>query len=108
MTDQVADRIAATILTRANVYFDGRCVSHTIELPDGSRKSVGVILPAELTFKTGAPEVMQTVAGACQVRLAGESDWKTYGAGQRFDVPANSSFDIKVEGEPYHYICHFG
>ena len=93
---------------QANVYFDGKCVSHTVTLPDGTRKSVGVILPATLTFNTGAPEVMETVAGECQVKLAGQSEWKRYGAGQSFDVPGNSSFEIKVEGAAYHYICHFG
>nr|WP_297357359.1 pyrimidine/purine nucleoside phosphorylase [uncultured Caldimonas sp.] len=93
---------------QANVYFDGKCVSHTVTFPDGTRKSVGVILPATLTFNTGAPEVMETVAGECQVKLAGQHEWTRYGAGQSFDVPGNSSFEIKVEGAPYHYICHFG
>ena len=92
---------------RANVYFDGKCVSHSVTLADGTRKSVGVILPATLTFNTGAAEVMETVAGACEVKLAGQSEWTRYGEGQSFDVPANSSFEIRVEGEPYHYICHF-
>ncbi|TAK73320.1 MAG: pyrimidine/purine nucleoside phosphorylase [Aquabacterium sp.] len=104
----MTDKIQATVTTKANVYFEGRCVSHTIELADGTRKSVGVILPSTLTFNTGAPEVMETVAGACSIKLAGQAEWKRYGAGQSFDVPANSSFEIKVEGEPYHYICHFG
>jgi hypothetical protein len=96
-----------TVTKQANVYFDGKCVSHSLTLPDGSKKSVGVILPSTLTFNTGAPEIMETVAGSCRVRLAGESEWKTYGAGQSFDVPGNSSFDIEVAGEPYHYVCHF-
>lgn len=99
---------AAAISTRANVYFEGRCVSHSIELPDGSRKSVGVILPSELTFNTDSAELMETVAGACEVRLSGEPGWTCYAAGQNFAVPAQSSFDIRVRGEPFHYICHFG
>ncbi|MEY8879280.1 MAG: pyrimidine/purine nucleoside phosphorylase, partial [Leptothrix sp. (in: b-proteobacteria)] len=94
--------------TKANVYFDGKCVSHGITLADGSKKSVGVILPALLTFNTGAPEIMETVAGACSVLLPGSTEWQTFGPGQKFDVPGNASFQIKVEGEPYHYICHFG
>ncbi len=101
-------QIAATIKTQANVYFDGKCVSHSIELPDGTKKSVGVILPATLTFNTGAPEIMETVAGACSVKLPGSSDWQRFGPGEQFNVPGNASFEIKVEGEPYHYICHFG
>ncbi len=97
-----------SVVSKANVYFDGKCVSHSITLADGTKKSVGVILPATLTFNTGAPEIMETVAGSCRVKLAGESEWKTYGAGQSFKVPGNSSFDIEVTGEPYHYVCHFG
>lgn len=95
------------VLKQANVYFDGKCISHSITLPDGTKKSVGVILPSTLTFNTGAPEIMETVAGSCRVKLAGESEWQTYGAGQSFNVPGNSSFDIEVSGEPYHYVCHF-
>ena len=105
MTDKIP---SVTVTTKANVYFDGRCISHTIELAGGQRKSVGVILPAALTFNTGAPEVMETVAGSCEVKLKGQDGWTRYGPGQSFDVPADSSFEIRVEGEPYHYICHFG
>ena len=96
-----------SVLTKANVYFDGKCVSHTIQFADGTKKSVGVILPATLTFNTGVPEIMETVAGGCRYRIKGE-DWKAVTAGQSFSVPGNSSFEIEVSGEPYHYICHFG
>ena len=96
-----------SVIKKANVYFDGKCVSHTVQFADGSKKSVGVILPSTLTFNTGAPEIMETVAGACKVKMAGESDWKTYSAGESFKVPGNSSFEIEVSGEPYHYVCHF-
>lgn len=104
------DGVAVT--TQANVYFDGKCVSHGIQFADGTKKSVGVILPAALTFNTGAPEIMEGVAGQCRVRLKGSDgkpgEWQTYGAGESFSVPGHSSFDIEVAGEPYHYICHFG
>lgn len=96
-----------SIIKQANVYFDGRCVSHAIQFEDGSKKTVGVILPSSLTFNTGAPEVMEGVAGSCRVRLRGQNNWITYAAGQTFDVPANSSFEIACD-EPYHYVCHFG
>ena len=96
-----------TVLKQANVYFDGKCVSHTVLFPNGSRKSVGVILPSSLTFNTAAPEVMETVAGRCRYRIAG-ADWKDCGPGESFSVPAHTRFDIEVSGEPYHYVCHFG
>ena len=94
------------VVKKANVYFDGKCVSHTVQFADGTKKSVGVIMPATLTFNTGVPEIMEAVAGSCRYRIKGE-DWKTSGAGQSFTVPGNSSFDIEVTGEPYHYVCHF-
>ncbi|MCG5499893.1 pyrimidine/purine nucleoside phosphorylase [Ectothiorhodospira lacustris] len=97
-----------TLNTQANVYFDGKCVSHGFTLADGTRKSVGVILPARLTFNTGAPEIMECVAGACRVRLPGEDAWRSVAAGESFSVPGDASFDIEVDGEPFHYICHFG
>ncbi|MBS1161300.1 MAG: pyrimidine/purine nucleoside phosphorylase [Proteobacteria bacterium] len=98
-----------SVVKKANVYFDGKCVSHTVVLADGTKQTVGVILPASLTFNTGAPEIMEGVGGSCRVKLKGESDWKTYGDGQSFNVPGNSSFEIEVAaGEAYHYVCHFG
>ncbi|MFP8834316.1 pyrimidine/purine nucleoside phosphorylase [Hydrogenophaga sp. XSHU_21] len=96
-----------TVATQANVYFDGKCVSHSLTLADGTKKSVGVVLPATLTFNTGAPEIMECVAGGCEYLLAGSSTWEKSGPGQTFHVPGNSSFQIRVS-ESYHYICHFG
>ena len=96
-----------TLTTKANVYFDGKCVSHGFTLADGTSKSVGVVLPATLTFNTGAAEIMECVAGSCEYKLAGSNEWKTSGPGEQFSIPANSSFEIRVT-EPYHYICHFG
>jgi purine/pyrimidine-nucleoside phosphorylase len=95
-----------SVKKKANVYFDGKCVSHTVQFADGTKKSVGVILPATLTFTTGVAEIMETVAGGCRYRIKG-GDWQTSGIGESFKVPGNSSFDIEVSGEPYHYICHF-
>lgn len=91
----------------ANVYFDGKCVSHTVTLADGTRKSVGVILPSTLTFNTGAPEIMELLQGRCKVRMAGSDEWTEYAGGQSFNVAGNSSFDIETLGD-LHYVCHFG
>ena len=99
--------LSGSVGTKANVYFDGKCVSHTVTLADGTTKSVGVVLPATLNFGTGAPEVMELVEGSCRVRLAGSTEWQAYRGGQSFKVPGNSSFDIEVT-ETLHYICHFG
>jgi uncharacterized protein YaiE (UPF0345 family) len=96
-----------SVLKKSNIYFDGKCVSHTVLAPDGTRKTVGVIFPSSLTFNTGAPEIMELVAGRCRVRQAGESEWTTYEGGQSFSVPGNSKFDIETL-ETLDYVCHFG
>ncbi len=108
MTTTHIDHVSVT--TAANVYFGGKCVSHSITLADGSKKSVGVILPATLTFNTGAPEIMECVGGSCDYKLDGADVWVTSAVGDKFNVPGNAKFDIRVsEGfEAYHYICHFG
>ena len=95
-----------SVVKKANVYFDGKCVSHTVVLADGTKKTVGVILPSSLTFNTAAPEVMEGVGGTCRVRLRGENEWKAWGEGESFAVPGDSSFEIACD-EPYHYVCHF-
>ncbi|HYE36995.1 pyrimidine/purine nucleoside phosphorylase [Methylocaldum sp.] len=98
------DNVSA--VKKANVYFDGKCISHTVLFPDGSRKTLGVIFPSALTFNTAAPEIMEINAGVCRVRLAGETEWKTYGAGESFQVPGDSRFDIETT-EMLDYVCHF-
>ncbi|BBP04128.1 UPF0345 protein [Sulfuriferula plumbiphila] len=96
-----------SVVKQANVYFDGKCVSHTVVFADGSKKSVGVIFPSQLVFNTRAPEIMEINGGVCKVRRAGESGWKTYQAGEQFSVPGNSSFEIETL-ETLDYVCHFG
>ena len=97
-----------SVVAKANVYFDGKVVSHTVLLAGGVKKTVGLIYPGQFTFNTGAPEVMEIIAGACQVRLKGETAWKDYAAGTAFNVQGNSAFDIKVGAGICEYVCSFG
>ena len=96
-----------SVIKKANVYFDGKCVSHTVIFQDGTRKSVGVILPSSITFNTGDPEIMEINGGRCRVRQKGAAQWQEYAAGSQFSVPANSSFEIETL-EAVDYVCHFG
>ena len=95
-----------SVVKKANIYFDGKCVSHTVVFPDGSKKTIGVIFPSSLVFNTGAPELMELNVGECRIRLQGESEWKTYSAGEQFNVPGNSKFEIETV-ETLDYVCHF-
>lgn len=96
-----------TVLTRANVYFDGKVVSHTVLFGDGSRKTLGLIYPGSYRFDTKAAEVMEIVEGACRVSIAGAAEAVTYPAGTCFRIPADSYFDIHVDTGITQYICSF-
>jgi len=97
-----------TVPANANVYFDGKVVSHTVLFPDGSKKTLGLIYPGEFRFNTGLPEDMEITAGECRVRLAEQKDWKPYKSGEIFRIPGNSHFDIAVDSGIAEYICSFG
>jgi uncharacterized protein YaiE (UPF0345 family) len=95
-----------SVVKKSNVYFDGKCISHTLLFADGSRKTVGVIFPSTLTFNTGAPETMELTGGRCRIKRAGDAGWSEYAAGQSFSVPGKSSFEIETL-ELLDYVCHF-
>ena len=95
-----------SLAKKSNVYFDGKCISHTLFLQDGTRKTIGIIFPSQLTFNTAAPELMEIVGGTCKVRLGGEQEWTTFTSGDSFNVPGNSYFDIETL-EFLDYVCHF-
>ncbi|MFM8412092.1 MAG: pyrimidine/purine nucleoside phosphorylase [Alphaproteobacteria bacterium] len=99
------DNVAA--VAKANVYFDGRVVSHTILLPGGEKKTLGIIYSGKFHFGTEAAERMEIVAGACRVKLDGSTRVDDHGAGQTFEVPANSGFDIEVTSGLCEYVCSF-
>jgi purine/pyrimidine-nucleoside phosphorylase len=96
-----------TAVAKANVYFDGKVVSHSILFADGSKKTIGLIYPGKFHFGTDKAERMEIVAGQCAVKLDGQSNVATYAAGQLFEVPAKSGFDIEVASGICEYICSF-
>lgn len=96
-----------TALAQANVYFEGRVVSHTLLFPDASRKTLGLIYPGRYHFGTQQAERMEIVSGECRVTLDGGSGVQTVVAGAQFDVPANSGFDIEVNQGICQYVCSF-
>ena len=96
-----------TAVAKANIYFEGKVVSHTLILPDKSRKTLGLIYPGSFHFGTNAAERMEIISGSCRVKLDGKSEWNNYSAGQLFDVPAKSGFDIEVSTGICEYICFF-
>ncbi len=99
------DNVSA--IAKANIYFDGGVVSHTLLFADGSKKTLGLIFPGSYHFGTDAPELMQMTAGACRVKFDGSKQWNVYGEGESFNVPGKSGFDIEVSEGVAQYICSF-
>lgn len=96
-----------TAVAKANVYFDGKVVSHTVLLPDGSKKTIGLIYPGKYHFGTDKAERMEIVAGQCSYRADGQDTVNVCSAGQAFEVAAKSGFDIEVASGICEYICTF-
>jgi len=97
---------SVTVTTMANVYFGGNVVSHAIVLPDGGKKTLGVMLPGSYEFSTGSPERMDITAGVCRVTLPGAAE-QVFEAGSGFDVPGSSSFVIAVDEGVAQYVCSY-
>ncbi|MEZ6123124.1 MAG: pyrimidine/purine nucleoside phosphorylase [Planctomycetaceae bacterium] len=97
---------SVTVVKKANVYFDGKVTSRTVEFPDGSTKTLGIMLPGEYTFNTGKPELMEITAGDLTWRAKGSDEWNHVTGGQSFHVPGNSAFDLKISSIT-DYICSF-
>ena len=107
MSSLPAEFRGVTAVTKANVYFDGKVVSHSILFPDGTKKTLGLIYPGKFHFGTDKAERMEIVAGQCAVKLDGQPTTKSYSTGQAFEVPAKSGFDIEVQSGICEYICSY-
>jgi purine/pyrimidine-nucleoside phosphorylase len=103
----MSDRLEnVTIIKKANVYFDGKVTSRTVLFADGTRKTLGFMMAGEYEFSTGVAEVMEMLNGAMNVLLPDQKEWQIFEAGQSFEVPANSSFKLKLK-EPVDYCCSY-
>ncbi len=95
-----------TVVKKANVYFDGNVTSRTVLFSDGSKKTLGVMLPGEYEFNTADKEHMEIISGELEVLIKGGTGWKTVKGGESFEVPANSKFGLKVR-RLTDYCCSF-
>lgn len=96
-----------TVIPKANVYFEGKVVSHTVLFPDATKKTIGLIYPGKYHFGTDKAERMEIVAGQCRIKVDNTTATSRHAAGEAFEVPAKSGFDIEVEGGICEYICSF-
>jgi uncharacterized protein YaiE (UPF0345 family) len=102
----VSEFKSVTVVKKANIYFNGGVASHTVLFADGSKKTLGVMQPGEYEFSTGKAEVMEILSGELDLLLPGSSVWKPVKGGESFDVPANSSFSMRVTTVS-DYCCSF-
>ena len=94
-----------SVVKEANIYYDGKVTSRTVEFEDGSIKSLGIMLEGEYTFGTNEAEIMEIMSGELDIKLPNE-DWKTLTPPESFEVPANSSFDLKIKSVT-DYCCSY-
>ncbi|TVP55804.1 MAG: pyrimidine/purine nucleoside phosphorylase [Halomonadaceae bacterium] len=88
-----------------NQYFDGKVASIAFageQLP----ATVGVMAPGDYEFGTSQHETMTVISGALTVKLPGAGDWQTFSAGQVFEVPADSKFQLQV-AQDTAYLCTY-
>ncbi len=95
-----------TVVKAANVYFDGKVSSRTVIFADGSRKTLGLMLPGDYEFGTEQKELMEILSGDLDILLPDESDWRSIQGGESFEVPANSSFKLVIK-TPTDYCCSY-
>lgn len=94
------------ITKKANIYFDGKVTSRTLITEDGKKVTLGIMLPGEYTFSTGLKEIMEVLQGSMEIKLNTEDTWRTYKENERFEVEANSSFQVKIK-EVTDYCCSY-
>ncbi|MEC7837768.1 MAG: pyrimidine/purine nucleoside phosphorylase [Chloroflexota bacterium] len=95
-----------TVQKEANIYFEGKVISTSISFPDGSKKTLGVMLTGEYEFDTEQKEIMEIMSGKLEVLLPNKSEWEKIKSGDSFEVPKNSSFKIKIH-EITNYCCDY-
>ncbi len=95
-----------TVTKKANVYFDGKVTSRSVLFSDGSKKTLGSMLPGEYEFNTADKEIMEIISGDLEVFITDAQGWKTIKGGEAFEVPAQSKFSLKVKSLT-DYCCSF-
>ncbi|MFD2611008.1 pyrimidine/purine nucleoside phosphorylase [Paenibacillus gansuensis] len=85
-----------TVVKKANVYFDGKVTSRTVLFADGTKKTLGIMMPGEYEFGTDQKEIMEILGGELKVLLPGESEWQKFNGTGEFVIPAKASFKLEV------------
>ncbi|MDI7220015.1 pyrimidine/purine nucleoside phosphorylase [Leptospira santarosai] len=95
-----------TIVKKANIYYDGKVTSWTVLFQDGSKKTLGILMPGQYDFETNEKEIMEILDGDLLVKLPEQNVWKEIKGGQSFEVPAKSRFQMDVR-KISDYCCSY-
>ncbi len=95
-----------TVIREANFYFEGKVSSRTVVFADGTKKTLGVMLPGVYEFGTSSHELMEILAGKLDVTLPGADKAIAVKGGESFEVPAGTSFTVSVK-EVTDYCCSY-
>jgi purine/pyrimidine-nucleoside phosphorylase len=87
-----------------NTYFEGKVQSLGLETDKGNA-TVGVMKKGTYQFSTSTAETMVVVLGEMNIKQ-GEGSWIKYLSQEKFEVPANSKFDIICDTD-VAYICYY-
>ncbi|HIP27787.1 MAG TPA: pyrimidine/purine nucleoside phosphorylase [Sulfurovum sp.] len=98
------DNVAVEL--EGNSYFDGAVTSRTVKFADGSKKTLGFMLPGEYEFGTVDAELMEITSGALNVKLPDSTEWISIECGESFNVPANAKFQVNVKSIT-DYCCSY-
>ncbi|MDT9724614.1 pyrimidine/purine nucleoside phosphorylase [Xylanibacillus composti] len=85
-----------TVLKAANIYYDGKVSSRVVQFQDGSRKTLGIMLPGQYEFSTDTQEVMEIVSGQLRVLLPDATEWLEIDGAGEFTVPAGTTFKLDI------------
>ena len=87
----MSDFKGVTVVRKANIYFDGKVTSRTVIFSDGSKKTLGVMLPGEYEFNTADKEVMEIISGELDVLIADEKNWRRLKAESLLTCPRSQN-----------------
>jgi uncharacterized protein YaiE (UPF0345 family) len=95
-----------TAIAKANVYFDGKVVSHIVYTADGEKKTLGLFMPGDYEFGTDEAEIMDMTVGTAEVLLPGEKEYRKVTAGESFNIPGDAKYKLRCY-EIIQYVCSY-
>ncbi len=94
-----------SIEKEANILYGGNITSRSITFEDGSKKTLGIMLPGEYELNTVNKELIDINSGTVEVMLPAE-DWVEYVSPAIIEIPQNSKFKLRVTSL-VDYCCSF-